>query len=184
VVGQKNYFPLVLLIPDNHATEQTRGAFLRSGPIKTGDLVSETLTSPLDRRNLADRNRLRQRDGRRIQAEQCVLEAKFTLATAKTNGVTETVRQSPEWLFEHFRWLILISVGQGRFIGSLTDPQMFKFALAASQTAANFPQGIGVCHVAEKHGNQLCPTGEAFRLTFRLMLCHDFSKFGPWEKMR
>ena len=41
VVGQKNEFPLVPLIPDDHATEQMRASFYCSGSSKLDYLVSQ-----------------------------------------------------------------------------------------------------------------------------------------------
>jgi len=123
------------------------------------------------------------RNGRRIQAKQFIFETEFAFTTAEPHRVTKTVHHSPEQIFEQFCRSMLVGIRQGRFIGSLTDSQMSEFALATSQTTADFPQGIGMYHMAEKHGHQLRPTGEAFGPPFCLMLCYDRSIFCPGKVM-
>ena len=125
-----------------------------------------------------------ERDGRRIQAEQCILEPEFSFTAAKTYGGSEAVHQSPEQIFEQFCRSMLVCIRQGRFVGSLTDSQMLEFALATGQAAADFAQGIGMGHVTEQHGNQLRPTGEPLGPPFRLMLCDESSEFCPGKVMK
>lgn len=64
----------------------------------------------------------------------------FHTVRIKTKGASKAVHQSPEQIFEQFCQSMLVCIGQGRFIGSLTDSQMFEFSLATGQTTADFAQ--------------------------------------------
>ena len=43
---------------------------------------------------------------------------------------------------------------------------MFQFALTTAQTAGDFPEGMGSAQLAEEHGHELAPAGEASGVAF------------------
>jgi hypothetical protein len=47
---------------------------------------------------------------------------------------------------------------------------MHQFALAASQAVADLAQRIGVGQLAEQHGHELGPAGEALGVAFGLVI--------------
>jgi hypothetical protein len=59
---------------------------------------------------------------------------------------------------------------------------MLEFALAGSQSLGDFTERIGAAQLAEKHGNELLPTGKALGLVFSLMFVDHVLELNPWKK--
>ncbi len=58
---------------------------------------------------------------------------------------------------------------------------MFQLAQAASETPADFAQRLGLRQLAEQHGDELIPAGEAFAVLFGLMFTDDVGEFAAGE---
>ncbi len=70
-----------------------------------------------------------------------------------------------------------IGIGQVGLTWLGLDPQVNKLAKTASQNVTNFTQQIGMSQLAEQHGRQLNPTGEALGVTFALVYFHQNGEF-------
>jgi len=53
------------------------------------------------------------------------------------------------------------------------NAEVFQLAQAASETPADFAQRLGLRQLAEQHGDELIPAGEAFSVFFGLMFTDD-----------
>lgn len=61
---------------------------------------------------------------------------------------------------------------------------MFEFPDVAGKTTTVLSQGIGMCHMAEKHRNQLGPAGKAFRAAICLVFGYQMRKSSSREMMK
>ena len=59
---------------------------------------------------------------------------------------------------------------------------MFQFAETAFEPAADFAQGLGLGGLAEEHGDELIPAGEAFGVAFGVVLVNDIGEVTAIEK--
>src|SRR3989442_15111648 len=60
---------------------------------------------------------------------------------------------------------------------------MLQLALATGQPSANFPQRVRTTQLAKQHRDELPPTRESFRATFRLMLFNGLFEFQSGEQL-
>jgi len=58
---------------------------------------------------------------------------------------------------------------------------MFQLAQAASETPADFAQRLGLRQLAEQHGDELIPAGEAFAVFLSLMFVDDVCEITTGE---
>jgi Tn3 transposase DDE domain len=65
---------------------------------------------------------------------------------------------------------VLVGIGQGGAFGRFAHAQMPQFPFAGGQTAGDFPQALRMPELAEQHGDQLGPTGEAAGMAFGFIL--------------
>jgi hypothetical protein len=54
---------------------------------------------------------------------------------------------------------------------------MFQFALTTAQTAGDFPEGMGSAQLAEEHGHELAPAGEASGMALGTGFLNGLMKF-------
>jgi hypothetical protein len=59
------------------------------------------------------------------------------------------------------------------------DSQVFQFSLTVSEASDNLSEGVGATHLAEEHGHELAPTGEASGMTFGVGSLNCLLKLGP-----
>ena len=114
-----------------------------------------------------------QRYGGRVQREKLVLEAEFVLARPQLSLVTESLKKTPEEVFEQGRGAMLIGIGQGRFVGGVTDAHMHQLPQTTGETVTDFAQRIGAGKLTEQHADELRPTAEPACVAFRLVLLHQ-----------
>ena len=72
---------------------------------------------------------------------------------------------------------VLVGIGQGRALRRLGDSQVAELAFAAGQSPADLTQGLGLPELAEKHGHELSPAGEASGMAFGAVLADQLLKF-------
>jgi len=108
-------------------------------------------------------------DGRRIEADQLVLESKFLLSR---NLASTSIKQLAKQKLIKLPGPVLIRVGQGRAAGS-GDAKMFQLPLATSQPPNDLPERMGSAQLTEKHGHKLSPARESpsVSLGFRFSDC-------------
>jgi hypothetical protein len=73
-----------------------------------------------------------------------------------------------------------VGIGQRR-AGGGRDAQVLELALAAAQPAADLPQRMGAPELAEQHGHELPPAGEAARMALRVRPLHQGLELGAWK---
>lgn len=82
--------------------------------------------------------------------------------------------------WQGFEWLG-VGVGQCRFIRGGVHAQVPDFSEAAGQTAADFPQALCLCELAEQHRHEMIPAAETFCLSCDLMTVDEPTEFSPIE---
>ena len=113
-------------------------------------------------------------DHRGIQTDQLVLEPELPAPVAL--GLAP-----PEQLLEHgaveLPRPMFIGIGQRR-AGRGRDAQVPELALAAAQPAADLPQRMGAPELAEQHGDELPPAGEAAGMALGVRPLHRGLELG------
>jgi len=64
------------------------------------------------------------------------------------------------------------------------NAQVFQFALTASEASGNLPKGMSSTQLAEEHGHELSPAGEASSMTFGPGSVHGLEKLSFREKLQ
>lgn len=85
-------------------------------------------------------------------------------------------------IFKHLPGSVCIGIGQGWFVRYVFHSQMFQFPHAAGQFAADLPEALGLCELAEEHGNEMFPWIKLFSEPFRLITIYKFMKFFPVDQ--
>src|SRR5215472_13176085 len=67
---------------------------------------------------------------------------------------------------------MLVGIAQRRACGRFRQAQVLQLPLAGLQSFGDLAQRLGLRQLAEQHGNQLPPTGEATRMPLCLVLAH------------
>ena len=118
-----------------------------------------------------------QGDGRRVQAQQLVLEAELRLALTDILPAAQAIGQVPEQRLEQGGRTMGVGVGKRRALRRPADADVHQFADATGQAMADLPQRVRPSQMAEQHGHQLRPAREAFRpvlgpvLAYQLIEC-------------
>ena len=118
-------------------------------------------------------------DDRRIQADELVFKPELAAAgdlglAAAEQGLEHGAVQLPRPM--------LVGVGQGR-AGRRLDPQVLELALATAQPPADLSQRVGAPELAEQHGHELAPAGEAARVALRPGLLDQGLELGPRKQL-
>jgi len=119
-------------------------------------------------------------DHRGIQREQRVLEAELPAALGQRLAAREQVE---EHRLVEGPGPMLVRVGQG---GPLRrrNPQMAELPLGAGQAPADLPEGLRPAELAEEHGDELAPTGEAPGMALRPVLLDRPLELDPGEQLQ
>src|SRR5258708_1830477 len=105
-----------------------------------------------------------------IHTDQLVLESEFRLP--RTGLRLAALQQLEKDSLIKFPGAVLVSIGQGRFRRSLTQPQMFQFAFGGRQSLRDLTQAVGPPQLAEQHSDELAPAGEASCMSLGFVLMH------------
>ena len=80
---------------------------------------------------------------------------------------------------------MFVGVGQGvERRGTSGQAQVAKLAFTGGQPAANLAQRLRTCQLAERHGHELAPAGEAAGVSLGLVLAHRGLKLGTRKQMQ
>ena len=119
---------------------------------------------------------------RRIQTEQLVFKADLAQPAV---GLFLTAAQE----FQKNRLIqlpgaMLIGVGQGRALGRIRQSQMPQLAFAGRQAAANLAKRLRATQVAEQHGHELAPAGEAPGMALSPVLDNGSLELGAGKQLQ
>ena len=123
------------------------------------------------------KQRQAQGDGRRVQAQQLVLEAELRLALTDSLPAAQAIGQVPEQILEQGGRPMGVGIGQRRALRRPADANVHQLANATGQAMADLPQRVCPSQMAEKHSHELRPAREALRpflgpvLAYQLIEC-------------
>ena len=123
-------------------------------------------------------------DDRGVQAQQPVLEPKFLLAPLTGHPSLAAAQQLLEYGLEQLPRPVFVGVAQRRPLRRHRNPQVLQLALTTGQPSADLPQRMRPPQLAEQHGYELTPTGEAPRVVFRLVLFHRAFELQTREQLQ
>jgi len=95
----------------------------------------------------------------------------------------EARQRGPEQFFEQGGGAVLVGVGQGGSTRRFGHAKMDQTAQATGEAVADVAQGIGAAELAEEHGDELGPAGEALSGAFGVMLLHERGELGTREML-
>ncbi len=120
-------------------------------------------------------------DERGIQAQQGILETE-RLATTALGQRAAALQQPVEGRLVQLPGPVFVGIGQRRTPGGV-DAQVGEFALATGQAGAEFPEAVGMAELAEQHGHELGPAGEAAGVAFGPVVADQLLELGPRKKL-
>ena len=122
-----------------------------------------------------------QRHGRRIERQKLVPETKPGLAAAEPPVAPEPLQGCPEQVLVKRGGAVFVGIGQRRSLRSPCHAEMRQLAQATGKAAANLAQTIRPCQMAEQHGDELVPAGEALGVSFGAMLLDQERELRAWK---
>ena len=79
---------------------------------------------------------------------------------------------------------MLVGIGQSGFRGRWAEAQMLQLTFGGCQSLRDFTQAVGTPQLAEQHGDELAPAGEASRVSLALVLAHRGLELGTRKQLQ
>src|SRR6185436_3510818 len=125
-----------------------------------------------------------QRNRRRVQRQQFVLEAKTMLACDQQLRAAKSIQRGPEEFFKQRRRTLAIGIRQRRLIRRAGNAKVNELAKATTQAVAYITQRSRMRQLTKQHGHKLCPARESLCPTLGSVFADKRGEFGSRKMLQ